>query len=171
MYLAGLIADDARMTKRDLNKWAASAYGGALTGSTVPWVAAEGGHSYELALQWVESAKAHVAVVGWSTLSCIVALRDDVELDLPHLKALLRRVEETIHQAPNEVRYAMNGFVISVGCYVAPLADFAIQTAERIGEVTVDIGHTACQVPFGPDCIRNAQARGTIGRKRKTVKC
>src|SRR5512134_919841 len=37
MYLAGLIADDARMTKKDLHRWVAKADGGALLGYTVPW--------------------------------------------------------------------------------------------------------------------------------------
>src|SRR5688500_2533443 len=39
MYLAGLIADDARMTKKDLNGWAAKAYAGSLPGATVAWTA------------------------------------------------------------------------------------------------------------------------------------
>src|SRR5271168_1501471 len=38
MYLAGLIADDARMTRKDLNCWAKTANGGALPSATVPWV-------------------------------------------------------------------------------------------------------------------------------------
>lgn len=36
MYLAGLIADDARMTKKDLRRWVKKAYAGALPGATVP---------------------------------------------------------------------------------------------------------------------------------------
>src|SRR5436190_24260638 len=40
MYLAGLIADDAKMTKEDLRHWIVKAYCGPLAGSTVPWVAA-----------------------------------------------------------------------------------------------------------------------------------
>src|SRR4051794_17019953 len=40
MYLAGLIADDARMTKKDLNKWVKKAYWHMLSGYTVPAVAA-----------------------------------------------------------------------------------------------------------------------------------
>jgi len=39
MYLAGLIADDARMTKKDLRRWVRTAYAGALPGSTVAWAA------------------------------------------------------------------------------------------------------------------------------------
>lgn len=40
MYLAGLIADDGRMTRKDLQRWAENARGGALAGATVAWVAA-----------------------------------------------------------------------------------------------------------------------------------
>src|SRR6266567_3062445 len=37
MYLAGLIADDARMTPEDLQRWVENATSDALCGYTVPW--------------------------------------------------------------------------------------------------------------------------------------
>ena len=40
MYLAGLIADDAQMSKKDLQSWADRAYWYMLSEYTVPWVAA-----------------------------------------------------------------------------------------------------------------------------------
>jgi len=54
---------------------------------------------------------------------------------------------------------------------VRPLTDTAIQSAEVIGPVMADLGDNACQVPFAPDYIRKVQARGTVGKKRKTAKC
>lgn len=171
MYLAGLIADDARMTKKNLRDWLAKTDCAPLCGSTVSWVAAESPHGYDLALEWIDSKKELVASTGWTTLSGVVALKSDDELDLSELKRLLQRVQKTIHQAPNCVRYAMNGFVIAVGCYVAPLTDLAMNTAAKIGEVSVDVSNTACQVPFAPDYIEKVRKRGTIGKKRKTVKC
>src|SRR6187431_135977 len=42
MYLAGLIADDAKMTKRDLQKWVKQATWSAVAEYTVPWVASAG---------------------------------------------------------------------------------------------------------------------------------
>lgn len=170
MYLAGLIADDARMTKQDLHRWVEKACA-ALAASTVAWVAAGSPHARELALEWIESEKEDVARAGWATLSGIVALKEDAELDLAELKRLLQRVGQTIHQAPNGVRYQMNGFVIAVGSYVEPLTSLALDIGETIGRVTVDMGNTACQVPFAPDYIRKVEQRGTIGKKRKTVKC
>lgn len=171
MYLAGLIADDARMTKKDLRRWVGKAYAGALPGATVPWVAAGSPHGQELALEWIESPKSLVAAAGWATLSSLVAIKDDTELELPELKRLLQRVQRTIHQAADCVRYEMNGFIIAAGSYVKSLTELAIQIGEKIGPVTADLGNNACQIPFAPDYIRKVQKRGAIGKKRKTVKC
>jgi 3-methyladenine DNA glycosylase AlkD len=171
MYLAGLIADDARMTKKDLQRWIANATHEPLAGVTVPWVAAGSPHGWELALEWIGSKKARTAEAGWATLRSLVSIKDDSELDLAELKRLLERVRKTIHQAPNDVRSSMNGFVIAVGSYVKSLTDTAIQTGEKIGPVSVDMGNTSCQVPFAPDYIRKVQKRGTIGKKRKSAKC
>jgi 3-methyladenine DNA glycosylase AlkD len=170
-YLAGLIADDARMTKKDLGKWLAQGNGPALCNSIVAWTAAGSKDGRELALEWIDSKKENAAQTGWSTLSSYVAITDDTRLDLAELKRLLKRVEQTIHQQPDEVRYAMNGFVIAVGTYVPALTDLALQTGEKIGQVSVDMGKTACKVPFSPEYIQKAQKRGVIGKKRKSAKC
>jgi 3-methyladenine DNA glycosylase AlkD len=170
-YLAGLIADERRMTRRDLQRWLAKANCAPLCGSVVAWVAAESEPGYELALKWIDAKDERAAHTGWTTLGSLVAIRDDAELDLLTLKALLKRIEKTIHDQPNQVRYAMNGFVIAVGSYVASLTEMALASGEKTGRVEVDMGATACQVPFAPDYIRKVQARGTIGKKRKTARC
>jgi len=171
MYLAGLIADDARMTKKDLRRWVAKAYAGALPGATVPWVAAGNPHGHALAREWIESPKRLVAAAGWATLSCLVATREDTELDLEELQQLLRCVEETIHHAPDAVRYEMNAFVIAVGSYVKSLTDLASKIGAKIGPVTANLGDNSCQIPFAPDYIAKVRQRGAIGKKRKTAKC
>ena len=171
MYLAGLIADDARMTKKDLQHWLDKATSPALAQYTVPWVAAGSPDGHDLALKWIDSKDEKTAMAGWSTLSSIVGITDDDNLDIPQLKKLLDRVGKSIHKAPNRVRYAMNGFVISVGSYVAPLTEYALQVAEHMGEVTVDMGDTACKVPSAAEYIEKVRKRGSIGKKRKTAKC
>jgi 3-methyladenine DNA glycosylase AlkD len=171
MYLAGLIADDAKMTKADLNRWVAKAYAGSLPGATVAWVAAGSPHGHELALEWIDSDKPLVATAGWSVLSSLVAIKEDADLDLPELKRLLLRVKQEIHTAPDAVRYGMNQFVICVGGYVAPLTELALKTGEEIGPVSADLGNNSCEVFSSPDYIRKIQEKGTIGKKRKTVKC
>ncbi|MCI0539282.1 MAG: DNA alkylation repair protein [Verrucomicrobiales bacterium] len=171
MYLAGLIADDSRMTKQDLQRWVNGAYAGALPGATVAWVAAGSAHAWEMALKWIDSPKSSIAEAGWCTLASLVALKEDTDLDLAKLRQLIARVQKTIHQAPDAARHAMNGFIIAVGSYVKPLTEFALQTGERIGPVTANLGNNNCQVPFAPDYIRKVEKHGGIGKKRKTVKC
>jgi 3-methyladenine DNA glycosylase AlkD len=170
MYLAGLIADDARMTRKDLQRWIDKA-SKPLAGSTVPSVAAGSPHGWDLALEWIESKKDLAAAAGWTTLSSLVSIKQDAELDLAEVKRLLHRVHKTIHQAPDAVRYAMNGFVIGVGRYICELSSLAIEIGEKIGPVAVDMGATACQVPFAPDYIRKVEKRRGLGKKRKTAKC
>jgi 3-methyladenine DNA glycosylase AlkD len=171
MYLAGLIADDGRMTKRDLERWVKQASWHMLAEYTVAGTAASSPHGHELGLKWIDSNSELIASAGWATLSGVVATRPDDELDVAELKRLLKRVEQTIHDQPNYVRYTMNGFVIAVGSYVAKLTDLAIKTGEKIGEVHVDMGETACQVPSAPEYIQKVKDRGTIGKKRKSAKC
>jgi 3-methyladenine DNA glycosylase AlkD len=171
MYLGGLIADDAAMTRKNLHHWAQTASSPLISEYTVAWVAAGSPAVRELAAEWIESKKEHVASAGWATLGSLVAIKDDADLDLAELKKLMERVHKTIHQQPNRVRYCMNGFVIAVGSYVKPLSDLAIKTAEKIGPVTVDVGGTACKVPYAPEQIKKVQKRGAIGKKRQTAKC
>jgi 3-methyladenine DNA glycosylase AlkD len=171
MYLAGLIADDARMTKKDLQRWVKGAYWYMLSEYTVPWVAAGSPFGHELALEWIDAKKENIAAAGWATLSSLVATRNDDELDMPELKKLLGRVATTIHKQPNRVRHGMNAFVIAVGCYVKGLTELALDTARKVGAVSVDVGETACKVPDAIDYIQKVKDRGTIGKKRKSGKC
>jgi 3-methyladenine DNA glycosylase AlkD len=171
MYLAGLIADDAKMTKKDLQRWVEKASWSMLSESTVPWVAAGSPVGYELALEWIDSKNEQIAAAGWATLSSLVGIKDDAELDLAELKKLLARVAKTIHQQPNRVPHTMNGFVIAVGCYVKALTDVALDTAKKVGAVSVNMGDTSCKVAAAADYIKKVKDRGALGNKRKSAKC
>ena len=170
MYLAGLIADDAKMTKKDLQKWLDNATWGMVAEWTVPWVAAGSPHGRELALKWMESKNDSTASAGWQTYSSLVAIKEDADLDLAEIKSLLARVAKSIHQQPNRVKYVMNSFVIAVACHVKPLHKLAVDTAKGIGKVSVELVG-ACKIPFAPDRIKKFEARSAIGKKRKSPKC
>jgi 3-methyladenine DNA glycosylase AlkD len=171
MYLAGLIADDEKMTREDLNVWAKLAVSNNISEYTVPWVAAGGKHGLELALKWIDSKEEHIAAAGWATLSGLVALKPDNELDIPLLKKLLARIEKNIHNAKNRETSAMNGFVIAAGTYVVALTKDATDTATRVGPVTVNTDGTACKVPDAKAYIQKAIDKNGVGKKKKTVKC
>ena len=170
MYLAGIVADGSQMSKKDLERWAKNSCD-AICGYTVPGVATESPLARELALKWINSKKEPTAVCGWATYSGIVATVPDEELYLKEIQNLLDRVVEQITTAPNKVRYAMNGFVISVGGYVKPLLKAAKRAADEIGAVSVDMGDTACKVPLASAYIEKIESMGRVGKKRKTMKC
>jgi 3-methyladenine DNA glycosylase AlkD len=171
MYLAGLIADENKITKADLQQWVDQAYCGMVAEYTVPWVAAESRFGWELGLKWIDSKKETVASAGWATLASLVGIKPDEELDLKALEGLLARVKKEIHAAPNRVRYVMNGFVIAVGCHVTPLSAKAMQTAKAIGKVDVFMGNTACKVPDAPEYIAKVADMDRVGKKRKMARC
>ncbi|WP_372751417.1 DNA alkylation repair protein [Labilibaculum sp.] len=171
MYLAGLIADAERMTKDDLQNWAQKAYWYMISEYTVAWIAAESNFGFELALKWIDSKQENIASTGWSTLSSLVAIKEDEYFDMGKLKELLSRVKSKIQLAPNRVKYTMNGYVISLGASIVSLTEESMCVAKHIGKVHVDMGETACNVPFAPEYLQKIIDKGRVGKKRKTARC
>ena len=170
MYLAGLIADDEKMTVADLRSWVKQAVSQNISEYTVPWVAAGSHHGYALALEWIDAGEEHIAAAGWSTLGMVMALKNDKELDLVHIKSLLQRVAKNISRANNRVRHTMNGFVIAAGTYVSPLYVEAMTTAKTISSLTAEQNVKTARIPDAGSYLLKAKEKG-LGKKKKTVKC
>ena len=171
MYLAGMVADGASMTKARLDSWAKKAPWAMVAEYTVPGVAAHNRHGRDLALKWMRSKNESIASTGWCTYAGLVAITPDDALDLEEIEGLLDTVERGIDAAPNRVRYTMNGFVIAVGTYVKPLSKRAKATARKLGEVEVDMNGTTCKVPSATEKIGKVEKLGRVGKKRRQVKC
>jgi 3-methyladenine DNA glycosylase AlkD len=172
MYLAGIVADGAQMTRKQLNEWAEGAADMQMIAEyTVPWVAVDSEYGRDLALGWMKSKKERVAAAGWATYSGLVTTKPDSALDLKEIESLLDKVVKEIAVAPNRVRMTMNSFVIAVGIYVKPLLKQANAAAKKIGVVIVDMGDTACKVPLASAYIEKIEAAGKLGQKRKTIRC
>ena len=82
MYLAGLVADGSLMTKTQLRKWAKNANWYMISEYSVAWVASESKHGWDLALEWIESKKEHIASSGWATVGSLMATREDEDLEI-----------------------------------------------------------------------------------------
>jgi 3-methyladenine DNA glycosylase AlkD len=171
MYLAGLVANGAKMSLAELEAWAAAAPWHMIAGCTVAWVASEHPEAVTLAQKWVDTPQEMVAVAGWSTLAAVVSTVADAALPEKALNTLLAHCVKHIAKAPNRVKYAMNGYVISLGTYSAPLGEAALQAAQKIGEVTCDMGDTACKVPVAADYILKSRGGAAVAAKRKTARC
>jgi 3-methyladenine DNA glycosylase AlkD len=171
MYLAALMADENKMTREIIQKWADEAYWYYLGEFAVPWVASETDFGFELGLEWIKSKDEKIAACGWSTLSSYAAIRDDEDLDIPKYEELLNHIEKNIHQSPNRVRHVMNAFVIAVGMYIVSLTDKALEVGSKIGKVEVFMGNTACKVPLATEYIEKNVKAGRVGKKRKSARC
>ncbi|MBB5059467.1 3-methyladenine DNA glycosylase AlkD [Granulicella aggregans] len=172
MYLAGILADGAVMSRRELQRWAENSHAMSIVAEhTVPWVAVESPHARHMATEWINSKRDFIASSGWCTWSGVIATTPDSALDLAEIERLLTVVEKKILTVEGRHRYTMNGFVIAVGGYVMPLADKAKATAARIGEVSVEMGDTACKVPLATAYIEKMESSGRQGQKKKTIRC
>jgi len=171
MYLAGLTVDPKTADQEMLREWAKAARWYNLAEYTVAGVAAESPYARELVMEWIRSPEEMVAACGWSTYANYISITPDSELELEEIRALLRQVEDTIHEERNRVRYTMNGFVIMVGGSVIPLHEEAVRVAEKIGKVSVNVGQTACKVPLANDYIEKMVVAGKVGMKKKTCIC
>ena len=171
MYLAGIVADGSQMNKKQLDGWAKAAPWHMVSEYTVPGVAVDSPHARDLAVKWIKSKKELIACCGWNTYAGVLATTPDEDLDLKEIESLLKQIETDIDKAPGRVRYTMNGFVISVGGYVKPLAKKAKATAKKLGKVEVEMGDTACKVPLATEYIEKMEKAGRAFKKRKTIKC
>ena len=171
MYLAGLMADETKITKAQLESWVQNAYWYYLSEFTVPWVASETPYGFELGLQWITSQEEMIAAAGWATLANFAKVNEDEQLEVNTYTTLLDKVANEIHTAPNRVRYTMNGFVITVGCVITSLTEKAMEVARQIGKVNVEMAGTACSVPLAETYIQKVIDSKNLGKKRKTARC
>jgi len=170
MYLAALAVDPKLMTEDDLKRWIDAANWYLIAECAVGWVTAESPNALKLAREWMKSDREMTAVAGWSAYSNYVSYAGAEELNLDEINSLLLEIRNSIHEAPNRVRYNMNQFIICVGAYVPELRNEAENVAETVGKVHVDVGNTACKVPIATEYINKILERGEP-KKKKTVRC
>ncbi|HEV7350053.1 DNA alkylation repair protein [Telluribacter sp.] len=167
MYLAGMLADPQQMTPELLNEWVEKAHWYLLSEYAVAGVAAESPYGLEMARKWIDNDQEMIANAGWATWAQMVAFLPNESLDQPELEQLLERVRTTIHEVPNRVRYSMNNFLIAVGGLYSPLSEKALGVANEIGKVQVELGGTACRVPYAPVYIEKIWKAGKEAVKSK----
>jgi 3-methyladenine DNA glycosylase AlkD len=154
--LAYKIADPAKMTEADLDRWARG-ISARMCGGYVAALAGEGPHSMSRARAWLASSDGAERASGWGLVGNL-AMRDETTPDAWFVSRV-GEIEKTIRSAPNAERGAMNQALISIGCRNAALRKAACAAAKRIGPVEVDHGDTACETPDAVAYIDKTWAR------------
>lgn len=171
MYFASIIVDPSRLTKATLRNWAKNAHWYYLSEYAVAQTAAESKHAWPLGHEWINSTKESIATTGWSTLANFISITPDDQLELEEISSLVNRVENSIHESSNRVKYTMCGFLTCIGSYITSLHQAALDSAKRIGRVTITTPTPGCSTPDIERDIKKVKARNRIGKKRKQARC
>jgi 3-methyladenine DNA glycosylase AlkD len=171
MYFAGIIADPKAMTEGDFDRWMDGAYFYMLSDNVVSVTLAEADIAQEVADKWIASGEELRMSAGWSCYCWLLGNRKDEEFSTEKLEGMLETVKETIHDAPERAKSAMNNFVYTVAISYVPLHDKAAEIAEEIGPVEMKRDGKKSSILNASEEIQKQVDRGRIGFKRKYVRC
>ncbi|NUU61994.1 DNA alkylation repair protein [Paenibacillus agri] len=171
MYFAGIIADPKAMTAADFERWIDGAYFYMLSDFVVAVTLAEADIAQEVADKWISSGDELRMSAGWSCYCWLLGNRPDAEFSESKIADMLDLVENTIHDAPERAKYAMNNFIYTVGVSYVPLHDKAFETAKAVGPVEVDLAKKKSKVLVASERLQKAIDKGELGFKRKHVRC
>ncbi|MEG9294843.1 DNA alkylation repair protein [Mangrovibacillus sp. Mu-81] len=171
MYFAGVIADPKAMTEADFDRWMDGAYFYMLSDYVVAVTLAEADIAQEVADKWIASGEELRMSGGWSCYCWLLGNRKDEEFSTEKLAGMLEKVKETIHDAPERTKSAMNNFVTTVGVSYVPLHEKAVQIANEIGPVEMIREKKKNSILKASENIQKEVERGKIGFKRRYVRC
>lgn len=171
MYFAGVIADPKAMTEADFDRWIDSAYFYMLSDYVVAVTLAEADIAQEVADKWIASGDELKMSAGWSCYCWLLGNRKDVEFSESKIASMLETVKNTIHNAPERTKSAMNNFVYTVGFSYVPLHEMAVETAKAMGPVEMKRDNKKPAILNAYENIQKEIDRGKIGFKRKYVRC
>jgi 3-methyladenine DNA glycosylase AlkD len=154
--LAMKIADPQAMTPDELDQWAIENPMG-MCSLYIGTLAAEGPHARKKVREWLDSKNERLLASGWTLLGRL----SDLDETFPEEEFLrhVKRIEKSIHSAPNEVKSAMNRALITIGGRSATMRKAVLAAARSIGVVTVDHGDTSCKTPDVAEYVEKMWAR------------
>ncbi|MFL8935182.1 DNA alkylation repair protein [Rossellomorea oryzaecorticis] len=171
MYFAGIIADPKAMTEADFDRWMDGAYFYMLSDNVVSVTLAEADIAQEVADKWIASGEELRMSAGWSCYCWLLGNRKDEEFSTEKLEGMLETVKETIHDAPERAKSAMNNFVYTVAVSYVALHEKAVEIAEEMGPVEMKRDGKKPSILNAFEEIQKQVDRGRIGFKRKYVRC
>ncbi|MFF2154904.1 DNA alkylation repair protein [Paenibacillus chitinolyticus] len=171
MYFAGMIADPEAMTEADFERWMDKAYFYMLSDYVVAVTLAETDIAQTVSDTWIASDTELKRSAGWSCYCWLLGNRPDREFSEEKIAGMLELVKNTIHEAPDRTKVAMNNFIYTVGVSYLPLHDKAVAIAKETGPVEVNRGTAKSKFLNASVTIQKAVDKGQIGFKRKYVRC
>lgn len=171
MYFAGIIADPKAMTELDFERWMDGAYFYMLSDYVVAVTLSESDIAQEVADKWIASGDELKISAGWSCYCWLLGNRKDSEFSESKVSNMLDMVKNSIHDAPERTKSAMNNFLYTVGVSYLPLHEKAVETAKEVGTVEMKRDNKKRSFLNASENIQKDIDKGRIGFKRKYVRC
>jgi 3-methyladenine DNA glycosylase AlkD len=171
MYFAGVIADPKAMTEADFDRWIDGAYFYMLSDYVVAVTLAEADIAQTVADKWIASGEELKMSAGWSCYCWLLGNRKDNEFSTSKLAGMLDQVEQTIHDAPERTKSAMNNFIYTVAISYVPLHEQAVETAKAVGPVEIKRDKKKSSILNASENIQKEVDKGRLGFKRRYVRC
>lgn len=171
MYFAGIIADPKAMTAEDYDRWLDSAYFYMISDYVVAVTLAESDIAQEVADRWIAGGEELRMSAGWSCYCWLLGSRKDEEFSEEKLAGMLDLVKDTIHDAPERTKSAMNNFIETVGVSFKLLTEKALETAKQVGTVEMKREGKKNSLLNAAGTIEKAMEKDRIGFKRRYVRC
>lgn len=171
MYFAGVIADPKAMTESDYDRWMDTAYFYMLSDYVVAVTLSESDIAQDVADKWIASGEELRMSAGWSCYCWLLGNRKDVEFSESKIADMLEIVKNTIHDAPERTKSAMNNFLATVGISYLPLHETAVETAKEVGIVEMKKDNKKSSFLNASENIQKQVDKGRIGFKRRYVRC
>lgn len=171
MYFAGVIADAKAMTEDDYERWIDEAYFFMLSDYVVAVTLSESDIAEEVADKWIASGDELRMSAGWSCYCWLLGSRKDAEFSKEKLSKMLDFAKETIHEAPERTKDAMNNFIYTVGTSYLPLHEKALEVAAEVGAVEMKRENQKTKILNAYEAIQKQVEKDRIGFKRKYVRC
>lgn len=163
--LATIVADPSSMSRKDIEALARDIDYYTLADEFAKNIVYWSGHRKPLMENWIRSKKEWIGRIGWTMLS-LASMDDSFDQDDRYFIGYLSEIEARVHDAPNRQKDAMNNAMIAIGSRNEPLRRIAIETAKRIGKISVDHGETWCKTPYAiPYIERIWERKARKGRK------
>ncbi|MDG0812678.1 DNA alkylation repair protein [Cohnella rhizosphaerae] len=171
MYFAGIIADPKAMTAADFGRWIDSAYFYMLSDFVVAVTLSEAPIAQDVADVWIASGDELKMSAGWNCYCWLIGNRTDDAFSERKLAGMLELAANSIHDAPERTRYAINQFIYTTAISYLPLHAKAMETALAVGPVEVNGAKGKSKHLNAADTIRKAVEKNQLGFKRKHVRC
>ncbi|WP_033541698.1 DNA alkylation repair protein [Planococcus sp. CAU13] len=171
MYFAGIIADPKAMMAEDYDRWLNGAYFYMLSDYVVAVTLSESDIAQEVADRWIASGEELRMSAGWSCYCWLLGSRKDEEFSERKLSEMLDLVKDTIHDAPERAKSAMNNFIETVGVSYKPLTGKALETAAQVGTVEMKREGKKSSLLNATAAIEKAMEKDRLGFKRRYVRC